>query len=308
MIAVAKFLSRLLAALSHRTLLRLGGGAGWILGRVVRHRRAQVLASLRRCFPEQDDAKLHAIADGMYRHLATVAFECLRFADRRGRAFPRLVDTVGGEHLDAALARGRGVLVLMGHIGNWELMGVPVVQRWSVVNVVVRALHNRRFDAYWRATREALGLRVLPPLHAYRDCLRALGRNEIVAILLDQNMRRKRGIFVDFFGQPACTTPGLAYLSAQAQVPVLPLFMIREPSGRHTLHILPPIDPPPDREPDTIRRATQGYTKVLEDIVRAHPSQWIWLHRRWRTQPEPDAASAPDVHEDGAELASTPRK
>jgi KDO2-lipid IV(A) lauroyltransferase len=103
--------------------------------------------------------------------------------------------------------------------------------------------------------------------------------------MLDQNMTRTEGVFVDFFGRPACTTPGLAYLAAQSQAPVVPIFLLRNPDHRHTFRVLPVIDPPPDRQPDTMREYTQRYTAVLEGVIREHPDQWIWIHRRWRTQP-----------------------
>jgi KDO2-lipid IV(A) lauroyltransferase len=285
MITLVRLLSRLLTLLPYTALQRLGRALGWFMGRVLRHRRAQVLDTLARCFPDKTETERARIADGMYRHLATMTLECLRFADRQGGAFRDWVDIEGAEHAEAALARGRGALVLMGHMGNWELMGLAVAHRWSPVNAVVRPQHNRAFDAYWRASRERMGVRLLPHLHAFRDCLKALGRNEPVAIIIDQNMRKHRGIFVEFFGRPACTTPGLAYLAAQSQAPVVPAYMVRGPDGRHTLHMLPPLAPPADRRPETIHATTQAYTRIWEDIVRRHPDQWIWLHKRWRTQP-----------------------
>lgn len=284
MITLVRIASRLLALLSYPALQRLGRALGWFMGSVARVRRGQVMDTLARCFPEKSGAERRAIADGMYRHLATMTLECLRFSDARGSEFQRWVDIEGAEHAEAALARGRGVLVLMGHLGNWELMGLAVANRWSPVNAVVRPQHNRAFDAYWRASRERMGVRLLPHLHAFRDCLKALARQEPVAIIVDQNMRKHRGIFVDFFGRPACTTPGLAYLAAQSQAPVVPAYMVRGTDGRHTLHLLPPLDPPPDRQPETIHSATQAYTKIWEEIVRRHPDQWLWLHKRWRTQ------------------------
>lgn len=285
MIILTRILAHILALLSLAALQRWGRALGWVLGRVIRHRRAQVLETLARCFPEKTDAQRAAIADGMYRHLATVVLECLRYSEDRAIAFRSLVDVRGREHVDALRAQGHGALVLMGHLGNWELMGPVASGLWGQIDVVVRPQHNAAFDTYWRTSREKMGVRSLPAVHAYRDCLRALARNEVVAIIVDQNMRRQRGIFVDFFGQPACTTPGLAYLAAHARLPVVPICMIREPGGRHTLHVLPPLPPPPDRRPETIHAATQAYTAAFEELVRSYPEQWIWLHKRWRTRP-----------------------
>lgn len=286
MIRALDILRRLLSPLPHGALLRFGRGLGWLAGTVARVRRREVVATLRRCFPGKSAAECSVIASGMYAGLGQTIVECLRYGGPEAKAFLPWVDIVGDEHLRQALERGRGCLVMMGHFGNWELMGTAAAGRMGKVNVVVRPQRNRAFDEYWRERRQQMGLTVLPHVHAYRECLRSLSRGEGVAIIIDQNMRRHRGIFVDFFGTPACTTPGLAYLSAQSRAPVLPVYMVRELTGRHTLRILPMIEPPADREPATIHAATQEYTRVFEEIVRKHPDQWLWLHRRWRTRPE----------------------
>lgn len=274
------------SVLPYPAIPRLGAALGWMMGRVVRHRRRAVIETLGRCLPERTPEECVRIADGMYRHLGTLVFECLYFSGRHAEKFAARVDVVGLDNVEIVRARGGGALVLMGHIGNWELMGLAAASIWNPLNVVVKMLRNKALNEYWRSSRERMGLRLLPRDDAMRDCLKALRRREVVALILDQNMRRKRGIFVDFFGQPACTTPGLAFLSAASKTPVLPVFMIRKPDGRHELCILPPIDPPADREEETIRAATQHYTRALEDIIRAHPEQWTWLHKRWRTRPD----------------------
>ncbi len=278
-------------ALPTRAALGFGRGIGFLLGRVIRHRRALVLHTLARCLPERA-AEAPQIADAMYRHFGLLIAECLHFSGSRAHAFVERVDIVGREHVEAVRARGGGALVLMGHIGNWELMGLVAAAIWRPVHVVVKSLGGSGLDAYWRASRERMGLHLLPRDDAMRDCIKALRRREVVALILDQNMRRHRGIFVDFFGQPACTTPGLAYLSGVARTPVLPVYMIRAPNGRHTLHIESPVEPPPDRSEDTIRVYTQRYTAILERIIRAHPDQWTWIHKRWRTRPPADQEGA----------------
>lgn len=288
-----KSANALFSALPYPVIQRLGAGLGWFLGRVVRHRRAIVREALARSLPERTAAERERIADGMYRHLATLVLECLHFAGRRAGEFVTRADVVGRENLEAVRSRGGGALLLMGHIGNWELTGPAYAQMWRPVNVVVRPIQNRAINDYWRKARATLELSLLPREDALRDCMKALKRRETVALVLDQNMRRHRGIFVDFFGRPACTTPGLALLSVATRTPVLPIFMLRLADGRHQLHLLPPIEPPPDRSEESIRVATQHYTRVLEDIIRAHPDQWTWIHKRWRTRPESDQAETP---------------
>lgn len=286
--AVIRAVSAIVGFLSHRAVLRLGAGLGWMTGRVIRYRRRLVLETLRQCLPQLNARERVRIADGMYRHFGIMLFECLYFSGRHAADFGKLVDVEGLEHVETVRAHGGGALVLMGHIGNWELMGLAAAGIWSPLNVVVKDLGHTALNTYWRASRERMGLRLLPRDDSVRDCLKALRRREVVALILDQNMRRHRGLFVEFFGRPACTTPGLAYLSAASGTPVLPAYMVRQPDGRHRLRILAPLDPPPDRDEATLRAHTQRYTTILEGIIRAHPDQWTWIHKRWKTQPPPE--------------------
>jgi KDO2-lipid IV(A) lauroyltransferase len=268
------------------TQRRVGRVLGWVLGRIVRFRRRAVLATLALRLPGKSRADYQAIADGMYRHLGTMAVECMGFPDQPREIFQRNVEMRGEEHAHGVLAQGRGMLVLMGHIGNWELLGLALAGRWVPIHVIVREQHDKAFNTYWRESREKMGLHPMAAQHSYRDALRALKKGDMVAVTLDQNMRRRRGVFVNFFGEQACTTPGLAYLSAQSGVPVVPIYTIRQPDGRHVVQVLPPVPPPADREEATIQASTQVYSDILEGIIRQHPDQWLWLHKRWRTRPE----------------------
>lgn len=268
------------------TQRRVGRVLGWVLGRIVRFRRRAVLATLALRLPGKSRADYQAIADGMYRHLGTMAVECMGFPDQPREIFQRNVEMRGEEHARQVLAQGRGMLVLMGHIGNWELLGLALAGRWVPIHVIVREQHDKAFNTYWRESREKMGLHPMAAQHSYRDALRALKKGDMVAVTLDQNMRRRRGVFVNFFGEQACTTPGLAYLSAQSGVPVVPIYTIRQPDGRHVVQVLPPVPPPTDREEATIQASTQVYSDILEGIIRQHPDQWLWLHKRWRTRPE----------------------
>jgi KDO2-lipid IV(A) lauroyltransferase len=150
--------------------------------------------------------------------------------------------------------------------------------------VVVKEIKGRMMDEFITRGRTRYGNHMLPRQNSFRDCLRVLKANGILGIMLDPNMIRSEGIFVEFLGKPACTTPGLAFLSAQSGAPVVPMACIRVPGG-HEVRIGEPFPAPPDREPETIRRATQEYSHAVEDAIRADPDQWIWIHRRWRTRP-----------------------
>ena len=221
----------------------------------------------------------------MYRHLGMNVVETFRLAKVSDAYLRDFIDWEGETHASEILKAGKGMLVLSAHMGHWDLL-CSVAPRFNYpTTVITKRIKNEALNRYWMKARERFGLKFAPAHNSYRQCLSALKKNEIVAFVLDQNMTRDEGIFVDFLGKPACTTPGLAYLSAQSGAAVLPVFVLRRPGGRHLIKALPPIPPPPDRKPETIREYTQRYTQIIADMVRQHPDQWIWIHRRWKTVP-----------------------
>lgn len=273
--------------LSRAQVQRVGGALGWSLGTLCRCRRTEVVAAIRRCFPDSSAAAVRAVADGMYRHLGILVLECLRTG---GMDLRRLEEEVDFEGLDKGLSllrEGRGLIVLTAHLGNFELLAMMAARMGVPLTVITKVLRPRGLNDWWVETRARFGVRLLPARQSYRHCREALKANGVLGFILDQNMKRNRGIFVDFFGRPACTSPGLAMLSAQCRAPVLPVFITRRADGRHRVRVLDALPPPDGMDPESIRVATQTYTAVIEQAVRAQPDQWIWLHRRWRTQPDP---------------------
>jgi len=277
---ITSFCSRL----SLNRKMALGSALGWIIGSLIRYRRAEVLQTIRRCLPEKSESEARAIADGMYRHFGRFVVESAG-AEALDRQFVQdNVEIIGLEILKKLLADGKGVIALTAHVGNFDLLAIICCLMGVPLTSISKKLKPKALDDYWVATRKKHGLKPIPTRHSFRSCLSALRRNEILAFLLDQNMKRNRGIFVDFFGKPACTSPGLAQLSVYCGSPVAPIFITRTARGGHRIEIMPPIDPPKDQSPETLRQATQLYTRIIEDYVRRYPDQWIWLHRRWRTQ------------------------
>ncbi len=287
--------SRGLARLSRPALLRWGARVGWFYGHIVRHRRTGALAALRSSLPELSGAEAVAALDGMYRNLATNILEVLRADGGAAEHEESLFSVEGEEHVRAALARGRGALILMAHFGSWELLAAHAAHRGYHLHIVAKQFKNRAVDSLWNRLRQRYGVSVIQAHEAARPVLRALRANALVGFMLDQQRPYGQGVFVQFFGRPACTSPGLAILSSQAQAPVIPVFMHRRADGGHHIRVLPLLAPPPDRTPATVLRCTQRYTTILEREIRAHPSQWIWLHRRWKTQPQPgDPVALPE--------------
>lgn len=286
MVRLLRGLALLLARIPLPMALAIGRGLGWIFGSVIRYHRRDAIAALQRSFPDKSLAEIRSIVSRMYAGLGMNVMELIRLMDPRGGYPGDLLETVGAEHITAALARKKGVIVLSAHTGNWDLL-CTMAPAWGYpLTIITKNIKNKTINEIWMEIRGRYGLKFVPAHNSYRACLQALRKNEIIGFVLDQNMIRTEGIFVDFFGKPACTTPGLAYMSAQSGAPVVPVFMLRRPGGRHLMKVLPPIDPPPDRDSGTIRDYTQRYTRAIEDIVRDFPEQWIWIHRRWKTTPE----------------------
>ncbi len=195
------------------------------------------------------------------------------------------MDLEGGEFLKRALEGGRGALLFTGHFGNWEA-GSLAVSRLAPLHVVARKLDNALVENEILALRRRLGARVIYKHQAARRVLEALHRNEAVAIVIDQNVLRREGVFVDFFGRPASTTPGLAAFHLKSGAPLLPIFSHARRDGRYTIRLGRPLEISPSGSfPADVLKITEACTKIIEAQVREAPASWLWFHDRWRSRP-----------------------
>ena len=202
------------------------------------------------------------------------------------------IRTEGLEHFLAAEARGRGVLVLTGHLGAWELSSFYHSLMGHPMGMVIRRLDNRILDEYVNNIRCLHGNKVLHKDDFARGLLHAMRAGETVGILMDTNMTPPQGVFVRFFGITACTASGLARVALKTGAAVLPGFLLWEPAERkYVLHFGPELvfAKSDDHEAD-ILAATQQCNDVLESWIRRYPDQWLWIHRRWKTRPAGEPA------------------
>jgi len=192
----------------------------------------------------------------------------------------------GIEHFLAAQARGRGVLVLTGHLGAWELSSFYHSLMGHPMGMVIRRLDNRLLDEYVNSIRCLHGNRVLHKDDFARGLLTAMRAGETVGILMDTNMTPPQGVFVRFFGTTACTASGLARVALKTGASVVPGFLLWEAEQKYVLHFGPELTftKSGDHEAD-ILAATQQCNDVLEAWIRRYPDQWLWIHRRWKTRP-----------------------
>jgi len=261
-------------------------GAFRLFYHLVPRQRLIALYNLRRAFPEKNDGQIVAIAKGACRNLGIVAAEFFDLPRLTKDNIGKLVEAEGLENCAQALAKGRGVLMFGAHFGNWELEAVAASLLIKSLVVIYRPLDSAVLDALVLRVRSATGNTPVAKDRAMRSMLRSLKQNEMLGILIDQNVAWYEGVFVDYFGRPACTTDGLALLALHTEAPVLPAYMARRPDGRYRLVIGPEVEVTNtgNREADVLAN-TQRFTGIIEETVRRFPDQWLWLHQRWKTRP-----------------------
>ena len=227
------------------------------------------------------------ILKGVFRSLGRQLVEFCRMSRYSAENTKDWIRTEGLENYLSAQAQGKGVLVLTGHMGAWELSSFYHSLMGHSMGLVIRRLDNRLLDDYVNSMRGMHGNWVLHKDDFGRGLLKAMRNGESVGILMDTNMTPPQGEFVDFFGTPACTATGLAHIARKTGAAVVPGFMLWEASEqRYVLHFGPPLDLPQTEDPSAdILAATQICTHAIESWIRRYPDQWLWIHRRWKTRP-----------------------
>lgn len=278
LIAVAAVVRRLPQAF----VTRLGHGLGWIAYRLdARHRRI-TLENLAATFPELSVQERTRIARQVFAHFGRKLFELLWFSGQSAERQLSLVEFVGAEHVRAAQEAGKGMLLVTGHFGFWELHALAHGLHLGPMAVVARALDNTLLDRMLIDLRSSTGNIVIDRKGGLRRIMRALNANQAVAVLIDQHILTTDAVKVDFLGRPAATTSAVAVLAMRTGAVVIPAFSLPLNDGRYRLIYERPLPLPSDESPDAVRDLTQRCTKVLEKYVRAHPERWLWMHRRWR--------------------------
>lgn len=251
-------------------------------------RRRVVLENLRRVFGETlTETQITGIAQGFYAHLVKFLGEFLTLPFLSAAKKEKLIRIEGGEHLLAALGQGRGVLLLTGHFGNWEVSTVAGIAQFREYHgrfhFIRRPLKPKWFnDFVMRRFRQA-GFGTLDKAGSLDEILELLEQNNIVVSIFDQFTVKKHGVPSEFFGHPAHTFKSLAVLAQFTGAPVIPSSSWREPDGTHVLLFEAPVGIVTEgRTRDIILVNTKRFNEVLERIILRHPEQWIWMHKRWK--------------------------
>ena len=197
----------------------------------------------------------------------------------------RIVQLENFHLLDDALAKGKGAIVVLAHMGNWEVSGLAVSRKGYDLSSIARPIENPFLDAYVNRLRRSTGQEIIPKQRAVRSMAESLKSNKILAILADQNAR-KNGVFVPFFGRPASTVRSPALMALKYGAPIFAVNLFRSGRNEYRVVMTPeiPIPKSGDRE-KVIEKITADVTARLEGFIREHPEQWMWLHARWKTKP-----------------------
>lgn len=233
-------------------------------------------------FPEQQPAQREAIIDGVFRSVARLLLTMARLPDFDSRNIHQWIRYDGLENYLAAKAKGKGVLVATGHLGNWELSAYAHALLTDPMHVMVRPLDNPKIDALVEQRRTASGNRLIYKKDAARAVLKALRENGAVGILTDQNTAASEGVFVNFFNHYACANSAFVKLAYHSGAAVIPGFALWDEGTRqYVLRFYREVCLSGDLHADT-----QRVHSFLESVIAQHPDQWMWIHRRWKTRPD----------------------
>ncbi|HUA13735.1 MAG TPA: lysophospholipid acyltransferase family protein [Verrucomicrobiae bacterium] len=246
------------------------------------------MRNLELAFPEKSVAERKRILRGEFVSLGRQLAELCRFPKYTPKNIDEVVVYDGLENYQRAYARGKGVLFLTAHFGGWELSAFAHSLHGHWLHIVMRPMDNPYLDRLIQSYRTMYGNKTVGKDDFVRGLLGAMKAGETVGILMDTNMTPPQGVFVNFFGIPACTASGLARIALRTDAAVLPGFTIWDDSlGKYRLRFDPAVElvRTGDLEADIVAN-TQKFTTVIEDYVRKYPEQWLWVHRRWKTRPE----------------------
>jgi KDO2-lipid IV(A) lauroyltransferase len=281
-----RFFIRMLSCIPVPVAQFMGKMLGSLAFLVPMSRKAVALDNLIQSFgPEMNAEEAKRLLRKIYIHFGQMFLEVPHAMRLNPGNVNRYVTFESQEHLHDALKKGKGVLALTGHLGNWEIASTAVAMRFGKGAVVARPMDYEPLGRLMIDLRSRYGTEIIPKQRSMRKLLTSLRANKLIGILLDQNVDWYEGAFVNFFGRPACTNKGLALVALKTGAPVVPIFSAKTQDGRYRIMIGKEVDL--IRTGDKLRDVEENtalFTSIIEHHIREHPEQWFWFHKRWKTK------------------------
>lgn len=279
-------LGKILRTLPRRTAIAIGRRFGDFIYFCIPIRKKITMENLRLSFPDLPQSRIAEIARQAYQNLVLNAVEHLCLSNMTGEDLQRIVTIEGEELLKKAFARGKGVVYVGGHFGNWEYMGGTVSSMGYKLAYVVSEISNYYIDKMVNDHRRQMGVEIINKGVATRGIIKSLRDNYGIAMLMDQDAGRS-GVFVNFFGRPCSTPPGPALFALKTGAAMLFVSPVRQPDGTIRASFAEiDVDYEKGVTNENILDIIQRCTTMLESQIRLHPDHWLWMHRRWKTKKE----------------------
>ncbi len=288
LVFLIRFFILLIRFLPIRWILKMTSGLGDIAFKLVKSERKKTIKNLSLIYGnDKTEKEIYQMAREVFQHQGMNFGEYVRTLHYTQREdFSKIIDIEGEENLKEAYDKNVGVLCLMSHTGSWEFSAIlPPVMGYNTT-ALSRPMPNPRIDKLIVQARQKRGMKNIGRGKAYPQLIEALKQGECLIIMIDQDTTVP-GVFVDFMGKSAFTPVGAARLALETKSPVVPMFMMRQPNHRHLFKILPALEliETGDYEKDILEN-TRLYAKVISDFIKENPTQWVWMHERWKTTPK----------------------
>jgi KDO2-lipid IV(A) lauroyltransferase len=288
--AVARFALGLFGLLSRSAAVRLATWLMLLTHVVLPNLKKTGMRNLEIAFPEKTEQDRAAILRGTFENLGRVLGDLSQFhkydRERLAELIEYDLDDTSRELYDLQ-KQGQGVLITTGHLGNWEMLVLGFAALYEPISYLARPLDNPSLDQMLNANRTRFGNNPISKTNSAMLAAKILRNGGILGILADVNAHPKEGVFVPFFGVPACTSSGAAMLAIRSDALIFPTFCVWQKDKQRYRFVHGPVLKPTstgDRKQDIIT-TTAAYTAEIEKLIRQYPDQWMWIHKRWKTRP-----------------------
>ncbi len=273
-----------LALIPYRLSLKVGSLLGLLGYNLWGSRRRIAIENIKRCIESGAlDKSIHPsrLALESFKNLGKSLMEIVRIYHGRAEAIFKNTEIAGLEHYIDASNKGKGILVITGHCGNWEVLALYSSYKMSSLSVVARALNNPYLNRLVERVRQKYGNRVIYKQGALREIIRELRRGSSVGILIDQSVLPSEGVKIPFLGRDAWTMKTPAVIATKTGASVLPVFINRTPKG-HRIKVYPEVELKKGSSEDVVVENTKRISSFVETYIKENPAEWLWIHRRWK--------------------------